>query len=448
VAGQIGNVTKPYISSVDMLDDREIYPEVLDLWKEEATVLDILEITGRTKKTAVPTYNHFENQMKYQAVQIAASGVAGTNGAGNTATVTLASGSHTSSGTNSFPKVTEFVKTKSGVVGYISAKSTAVDSAHTVTIKPIDASTNIVGALADADYITTFSNGQAEGSNSPDGRRYTLDKKANRIQIFKDKYGITDLQRGSKISVKFKGKPYWMFKAQPDLFSKFRMDIMFQFLIGRGSSTLTDAGSALIYATDSLEEYTLDSGYEHPLSTTITKTDWKNINKQLDRERGPDEYWGWFGTSLHQDIDDLFTTMEGLKAGGVVYSSFNGLSKERVIKLGIDSFKLYGRTIHSKKIPAFDHKEVTSATGFNYREEGFLLPTDSQKMEYGAGGSADRICVRWLPVSGKKYLETQTGKYASQGATDDESKLYIHYEAHLGLEVFGAKDFVKISYSG
>jgi hypothetical protein len=428
-----------------MLDEREIYPEVLELWDEEATVLDILEITGRTKKTDAITYNHFENQFKYQAILIAASGLAGTNGAGNTATVTIASASHTNSGADSFPKVTEFVKTKSGAVGYISAKSTAVDSAHTLTIKPIDATTNIVGALAAGDYITMFSNGQAEGSSSPSGRRYPLDKKSNRIQIFKDKYTITDLQKGSKITVKFKGKPYWMYKAQPDLFSKFRMDIMYQFLIGRGTSTLTNASSQTIYATDSLEEIVTDSGYEHTLSSTITKTDWKNINKQLDQDRGPDEYWGWFGSSLHQDVDDLFTTMDGLKAGGIVYSSFNGLSKDRVIKLGVDSFKLYGRTIHSKKIPAFGHKHVTSATGFKYRGEGFLLPANKQKMEYGANGSADRICVRWLPVSGKKYLETQTGKYAAGGATNDESTLSIHYEAHLGLELFGAKDFVKIT---
>jgi hypothetical protein len=40
------------------------------------------------------------------------------------------------------------------------------------------------------------------------------------------------------------------------------------------------------------------------------------------------------------------------------------------------------------------------------------------------------------------------GKYASGGATKETSVLEIHYEAHLGLEIFGAKDFAHIYYSG
>ena len=66
MAGVLGNINKSYVSSINFLDQREILNKVLDITNEEMSFLDIMELTGRSKPTSVPFYNHFVNEELFQ----------------------------------------------------------------------------------------------------------------------------------------------------------------------------------------------------------------------------------------------------------------------------------------------------------------------------------------------------------------------------------------------
>ena len=97
----LGRIDKAYVSSINFLDKREILNKVLDIHDEESNILDILELTGRSVVTSVPSYTLFVNESLYKSV--IAGSVASASGAN--VDVTIASASHTSSGKQSFPRV-------------------------------------------------------------------------------------------------------------------------------------------------------------------------------------------------------------------------------------------------------------------------------------------------------------------------------------------------------
>jgi len=434
MAGAIGNMTKSYVSSVNFLDQREILNKVLDITNEESSFLDVMELTGRAKPTAVPTYHHFVNEELYVLATVTA-----VTGSGTTqVSATIDADAY------AYVNVGELVLVTSGKVGMVTSKA----GSNTIVIKSVDASTLAVTA---ADKISFFSNAAGEGSLSPDAKRWGATKYYNQVQIFKGKFSITDIQKASKVEVEFQGKPFYMYKGQHESLMKFRGDISSSLLFGRMSTTqFSDASPALIDAegkpvqtTAGLDQYVTTYGIDQSLLTagTVTLSDISTLTQTLNKARAPQEYFLFVGTTMNIALDNLFNNLgnSALLSQG---ARFQIAGKN--LDLGIDTVKIYGRTFHKKYLPLLDHKNIVNFTGGpNFKDSAYGAPATKQKTNDGQ--MIDRLGVRYMNGDGTdlKYREILLGGLAPV-PTNERSVLEIHYESVQGLEVLGANHFFKL----
>ena len=92
-------------------------------------------------KEPVSSYTWYASEDNRMRRPITAYSQTGAGSAGGTIYVTLASANHESSGTKSFPRVTEHIMTKDGYKGRITAKDTTTPYGHILTIQPTSSST-------------------------------------------------------------------------------------------------------------------------------------------------------------------------------------------------------------------------------------------------------------------------------------------------------------------
>jgi hypothetical protein len=437
-----GNIDRTFLSTVSFtntLEQREILKDVLDIYDEEASMLDVLDWTGKAKATAQTEYFTVQNNFLYATATVKTPGTsAGSAGASVDITCVGA--------TSVKPVVGELMLFANGVVGYVSAVSSATD--FVITVKPVN-SADAIPAAATGAKLSFFSNAYAEGTASNQMRKSDLIKRSNKLQIFKTKTSITDIAYGSKIEVEFKGKPYYFLKQQHDAYLKHRMDILYAVLFGRESAGLTDAAGNAINTTRGLRDTIVNAGgISSSVATggTIATSDLAALSRLMDANRCPSEYLLWAGADFDNAFDTQISAATQFVNGAINYGSFGG-SKDVAISLGINSFYAYGRTLHKKRLNALSHPQVTStATNVNYTKEAYLVPAGKIKVEQG-GGQVDRMMVRYLEMPeglNSRFREKMLGGLAPT-PTSDTDTLDIVYTSIEGLETVGNDHFVKYS---
>ena len=421
-----------YISSLSFLQHsfvqgREILSSVLDVQNEEEGFLDVMQALGKLKPTSQPVYHAFVNEALYKdnAIEVKTAG----SGTGSQAGIeTTAIGN---------ARVGDLMMGASGQVYLIKGIASNGD----IDFTPVD------GAGVAADYgagskLVVFSNAQGEGSGSPDPIKYGLTKQSNRVQIFKNKYRISDVAKASKITVEYKGKPYFMYKGTYEALQRFRGDISNALMFGQGSGDFyagasvgdMSIGGNAVQTTNGLKQELKNGGilnsgspYDHATDVLATLS---TLTAALNKARAPKDYWMWLGTSANIAIDNA---LNGLNATGLTGARFSVDGKN--IDLGVDKFSLYGRTWNKKQLSILDHNELGSTvTGSG---EIYLVPTGQVKTA-GGGGSQDYLQVRYLEGDGNNYSfrETLTGGLAPT-PTSADSILDVNYQAIMGLEVLG-----------
>lgn len=421
-----------YISSLSFLQHsfvqgREILSSVLDVQNEEEGFLDVMQALGKLKPTSQPVYHAFVNEALYKDNSIEVK-TAGTGTGSQAGIETIGVGN---------ARVGDLMMGASGQVYLIKAIATNGD----IDFTPVD------GAGVAADYgagskLVVFSNAQGEGSGSPDPIKYGLTKQSNRVQIFKNKYRISDVAKASKITVEYKGKPYFMYKGTYEALQRFRGDISNALMFGQGSgdfyagATVGDMsiGGNAVQTTNGLKQELKNGGilnsgspYDHGTDVLATLS---TLTAALNKARAPKDYWMWLGTSANIAIDNA---LNGLNATGLTGARFSVDGKN--IDLGVDKFSLYGRTWNKKQLSILDHNELGSTvTGSG---EIYLVPTGQVKTA-GGGGSQDYLQVRYLEGDGNNFSfrETLTGGLAPT-PTSADSILDVNYQAIMGLEVLG-----------
>ena len=422
-----------YISSLSFLQHsfvqgREILSSVLDVQNEEDGFLDVMQALGKLKPTSQPVYHAFVNEALYKDNQITISEAGSGTG--------KQSGISTSAIGNA--RVGDLMMGASGEVYLI----TAISASNEVDFVAVDGAGVASDYNASGDIFVVFSNAQGEGSGSPDPIKYGLTKQSNRVQIFKNKYRISDVAKASKITVEYKGKPYFMYKGTYEALQRFRGDISNALMFGKGSgdfyagATVGDmniAGNA-VQTTNGLKQELkaggiLNSGTPYDHGTDVLAT-LSTLTTALNKARAPKDYWMWIGTSANIAIDNALNGLSGSVLTGARFS-VDG----REIDLGIDKFSLYGRTWNKKQLSILDHNELGSTvTGSG---EIYLVPTGQVKTA-GGGGSQDYLQVRYLEGDGNNFSfrETLTGGLAPT-PTSADAILDVNYQAIMGLEVLG-----------
>lgn len=421
-----------YISSLSFLSHsfvqgREILSSVLDVQNEEDSFLDVMQSLGKLKPVSQPVYHAFVNEALYKdnVVTISEAGA----GTGQQADIACSS-----TGT---ARVGDLMMGTSGNIYLIKSIGAAG-----VTFVPVDGAGDASDYNAAGDKFVVFSNAQGEGSGSPDPIKYGLTKQSNRVQIFKNKYRISDVAKASKVTVEYKGKPYFMYKGTYEALQRFRGDISNSLMFGKGSGDFYAGASVgdmnidgnAVQTTNGLREELkaggiLESGSPYDFNTNVLTT-LQDLTSALNKARAPKDYWMWVGTSANIKIDNA---LNGLDGSGLTSARFS--VDGRSIDLGVDKFKLYGRTWNKKQMSILDHNELGSTvTGSG---EIYLVPTGQVKTA-GGGGSQDYLQVRYLEGDGNNFSfrETLTGGLAPT-PTSADAILDVNYQAIMGLEVLG-----------
>lgn len=442
MAYNAGRVDTSYVSSLEFLKDRDVIAKLLDT-KHEADFLDIMQVMGRMKSTDQEEYEHTENDLLFNTVTVGSKSVG--VGVDVDVVVTLASASHTNAGKESYPIVGEEVLLKDRKKGRIVAKSTATDSAHTITIRPAQGE-DISGSIAAGDILSFPNSAWAEGKGSPEGRKSNVLHFKNNTMRFKSSFAITVDQKVTKLKFELEGKPYFMAKGQHDALLQFQLQEAFGLLTSTGGTYIDEDGDT-VKTTKGLDKSIRDGGIAHAYTngTNFAQADLRAIAKKLDKENAPDDFMMLVGSTLNMDVDDLFFNMTGLQNGAISYDAFGSANaKQRAIDLGFDSYRIYNRTFHKKKLKALNHKGITGVNDTAlWPNTGYMIPTTKVKTAKG-GESIDRVCVRYRSGDGVSldYHEHWTGKFAPVNPSGSISEARAHYEAHKGLQVAGVNHMV------
>lgn len=428
------------------MDKRDYLNQVLDVTNESSTLVDALEFTDRMKVTEVPSYIHLENVKLFKAAAVeSVSATASLIGDAIGESIEITITALTNSALPVKGELAMFPSKKIGIVTSVVGLA--------ITIKPVSTTVaiNVASQVTAGTQVIFFSAAAAEGSDDPDVRQPEWTQSKNNIQIFKEAGEITDLQKVSAVEVIYNGKPYVMYKVQHDTYQRHKMKISNALLFGQ-QSAVVDGNSKTAYTTQGLRSYIFNGDGTTKLTggvteqySTLDKADFRSLNRKLDKNLAPDEYWGYVGGDLRADIDDLFPTFDGVKYSLSFASFGNGDAKKRAIDLGFDSFRMYGRTFHMNKLAVLDHSGLFGATGFDFASEGYFLPTDKIKIDAG-GGTSDRILMRTMAGDGTNFyphMETVTGKLAPN-PTNTKSVLHISYQTIAGLQICGTEHFAAL----
>jgi len=436
-----GNIDRTFLSTVSFtntLEQREILKDVLDIYDEEASMLDVLDWTGKAKASAQTEYFTVQNNFLYATATVKTTTTAGSAGASASIVFT--------GSTSIKPIIGELMLFSNGIVGYVSAIDSATD--FTITVKPVN-SADIIPAVTSSSKIPFFSNAYAEGTASNQMRKSDLVKRSNKLQIFKTKTSITDIAYGSKIEVEFKGKPYYFLKQQHDAYLKHRMDVLYSILFGRESAGLTDANSNAINTTRGLRDTIVNAGgitSSVASAGTIALSDLSALSRLMDANRCPSEYLLWAGADFDNGFDTSISAATQFVNGAINYAAFNG-QKEVAINLGVNSFYAYGRTLHKKRLNALSHPQITSIGGATvFSKEAYLVPAGKIKVEQG-GAQVDRMQIRYLEMAdgvNSRFREKMLGGLAPT-PTSDTDTLDIVYTSIEGFESVGNEHFIKYS---
>ena len=465
--GGANAVSKQFISSVSFLDQREILNKLLDVTNEEYSFLDVMEMMGQSVQTAVPEYHNFINQELY----------------GNP--VTLAS---TASVNSAFVDVTEFtVKTTGGAgtadaqqevragdlvmlatgkVAYVKSVSdtgSADPKAKQLALISVDGTSltgdtshtteSQVNTALNSTKLSVFSNASGEGSKSPAARNTKPVKRSNKVQIFKEKYVMTDIQAASKVEFDYKGQSYYFLKGQHEALTRFRGDIAFARMFGVGSTgkftdssygSLVDAEGNPVQTTNGLRQEIIDNGITEAVAANgMATTDFENLTTALNKRRAPMEYMIFTGTHGNIEMDNYFNSLGNNNLSTNARFSIDG----KELDLGVDKVRVYGRSYIKKLLPIFDHQNVINFTNSaGIEREAYLVPLGKIKAA-GSGESMDYLRTRFMATAGTdlKYREIMLGGLAPT-PTDERSVLECHYESVQGLEVLGGDLFARFSF--
>jgi hypothetical protein len=437
-----------YISSIELMQEPDFLVDVLDVNPDEMTVLDIMDILpGRKEVTKNPLYQaKFAKSVLKKGTQVGAAD--GTkNGAtpGTNLLVTIDSALNLPSlGDIASYGIPTATLDKQGIVVAITPATPSME------IQPFE-STSTIGQSVATDEFVYVGSAHKEGSAAPDGQRPEWTDTSNRIQIFKDADTITELQDGSVMKFHHNGSPRALYKMQTDLLLRHRAKIAAGLMVGLQSDA-EDADEFKTYTTQGLYNYIIGGdgkklttgGVVTSLggtATTLAKL--KATSRALDKKGSPKSYMVYAGGDWKADFEDEVRTLTGVAAGGIRWDMWGSSDpKKRAADLGVDVFRVYGRTLNVKDVSAFDKEEQFASKGYaDLAGTAMYIPNSEVKINHGKR-SVQRMRLRHMQGVGGDYIhsENTTGRLAPN-PTDTTATLKIDYMTIIGLECLGIEQF-------
>ena len=444
-----GTNTASLIQSTSLLDQRDIYKQLVDL-QDDAEWLDFMWLAGKKEATSMPTYFSFFNDKLYKPITVTTGYASATSG-----TIVTDSASY------DFIVIGDLLRTQNGVVR-VTGKSTTAGPVYNLAVSSV---TGSAFAVPNTTIASAFSNAQVEGSDGPSPRRWLVGKLGNQTQIFRNALKITDVQNMSKVELEFNGKPYILPYEMIQGLQKHRGDISLAMWLGEASAT-TFAGQAVSdpqnYAyqtTRGMDSYISNYGItgSTPTANVFTLADLTNIEAQLIANRAPYEYMIAGSNATVATISDFLKNLPSAGQSITAPDPTNGYYKSginsgmlnvngRQIDLEAEKFMHGGFTFSLKAFKVLSNQEVMNYTGSTIQASAYFLPMG--KVKTVGGGMVDYFRYRYLPQPTPGQGSSETAEIMTGGLaptpTSQEMALNVTWTSNMGLEVFAPSKFAKI----
>lgn len=425
-----GTLNKAYVSAIDMLDQRDINPALIDA-ANDTGFLKTMQIFGRTKKAKMPSYHHFVNSDMYATITV------GTTSGSGSATVTTAL-----TAGNGFLRVSDTVSFPNGMQGLVYSKSTT-SGVDTLVIKSVNGA-NLT--LVSGNSLTFSGYAVGEESDVVENRKYDVTKYFNLIQAFRETDIITDIQKVSKVEFEYNGQNLYGVYQHAKKVQALKTAVDIAMIAGRQSVTqygdaspaLVDANGKPVQTTMGLDEYVTTYGINDSLATTGTLTfaDLKDFASQLNAAKAPLEFMGYASDSSKIVYDTFF---KGIGSSGITSGRMKLDGKE--IDLTVDKYTFGTRTYELVPVQIFDHPKVLTNS---IKNSIYWIPKGRVNVE--GGGMEPRIQIRYLghsfPGGNEMIGEWHTGALSPNG-NGTVANWAAHWETYQGLEVLAANQCAK-----
>lgn len=429
----INSTKKQYISAIDSLDQREIYPKILDA-ENNVGLTDILNVVGRYKPTKASFYKSYTNTPLWQTAVVDSV----TSGSGTSQVVIVLT-----AGTSANRRVQDIVKFPNGKDGYVTVVSMNAGVA-TCTIRSVDG-TNLT--VAGTNALKFYSNAVGEQSKSRDSLFYGLTVYKNIIQIFKETHAESDIAKITKVEVP--GSGYWGWKEVAEKWIKVKGEVNASLLGGTVSASefVTPTGaipdpvnSGTVQTTRGLDQYTSLYGVNEQVNTlgTCLLADWNDLTDAMLAKKTPYKHMAYGSTKA---LRPAFDTFKGLGSSDVTKGLLS--LDDTKFDLTVDTFRKDGFEFNFMVLPLLNQPDILGGT--DIAKSIYFIPEGQVKTlgdDGNTAGSAPIAQIRYLPVpkvgnnrGNDVWAEIHDGAISPVNPNGDEMVARFSIQTYQGLEV-------------
>lgn len=418
--------------------DRDYYKKIIRKVPRMASLQWMRVVKGyMAKRKAIRHQYYFVEEGQWMSASATISSVTDN---GTNATITLSSGDHTNGGKSSFPVVGQTVLFENETVGYVYSVNRSVDSAHTVTVYPVDSTNyNIIAAAVVGSSMVFYSNAQQEESSATETRVPNVTKVLNYIQTFRDAYKVTDHALQNHTEINFNGQPFLHVKGIEELTDRFQFQEESGLLLNPASNTLVNAGGKNIQLAKGLIPQINDNGNTLEYFGTPDMTTLDDVIMILNRSYGETDYVVGEGLRLNLGWKNWLIDFNTNADKGISFSAFDGGGKQ-AIALNFNSISIGSYNFHRQEWKIFSHSDTLGAGNMPYQDMAVFIPMGTTRNPETSDDEPYLQLVYADPggAPGRNrgdYAMWSDGALAPSGPTNDVSYWRINMESYKGLEV-------------
>lgn len=428
------------VSGYDIYD-RDFYKKLIKKVPRAAALQWMRVIKGymaKRKAIRFQYYFHEEGQWMSASATIAAATDHTTY-----VDLTLSSGDHLNAGKSSFPVVGQTVVFENEACGYITAISRAVDSAHVVSVYPVDTTVNnILASAVVGTSMVFYSNAQQEESSATESRTPNTVKVTNYLQTFRESYKVTDHAKSNQTEFTYNGQPFLHPKGIDDMMDRFALQEELGLLINQSSSGLVNAGSKNITLATGLIPQITNNGNTLEYFGTPDMTTIDDAILILNRSYGEHDYVVGQGLNINLGWKNWLIDFNQNADKGISFSAFDG-GKEQALNLNFKTISIEPYNFHMQTWDLLSHADTLGAGNMPYKDMAVFIPMGTTKNPDAGDGFKDNepyLQLVYADPGGAPHqnmgdhIKFSDGALAPGGATTDGMYWRINALSYKGLE--------------
>lgn len=359
-------------------------------------------------------------------------------GTPNQVTVTIAPEDHQDAGKTSYPITNELAMFEDETVGFVSAKSIAVDGAHTITIKRLNSDQDVQAAAAIGSKIVFYGSVFGEASDTPATRVPFVSKVTNYIHTNREAYEITDWSAQNETEFEFNGEKYLYVKGLEELADRFAMKEELNMILTPLASGLTDANGASLKTVNAVIPQIRSNGQNVEYLDEPDLAFMQDTVLTIDANYGDDEYFIGQGRNAALANDNWVVDFAKGGDNRISFSAFDG-GREQALAFNLKSVELGGVSMHFDTWAILSHQGSLGSGEQPHRNMMIGIPAGTGLDEHR--NSVPYLRIRYARPEGAPFEVQEDikvfehGGASRRGATSGVQKRVVEMLSYKTIEM-------------